>query len=170
MNKRHLVIAGGVIILIIGWALFRPELLFFDKSVNESFPGDSMPTAHVAAAAVPAASPQTMTLRSGAFHSVAHETRGTASIHQLSDGKRVLRFTGFETSNGPVVRVLLVAADDASDNDTVKNGMPIELGKLKGNIGDQNYEIPAGADLGKYKAVTIWCHRFSVNFATAPLM
>jgi hypothetical protein len=40
---------------------------------------------------------------------------------------------------------------------------------LKGNIGDQNYELPANADLAKYRAVTIWCKRFSVNFGTAPL-
>ena len=45
----------------------------------------------------------------------------------------------------------------------------VELGKLKGNEGDQNYEIPADTDLAKYRAVTIWCRRFSVNFATAPL-
>jgi len=40
---------------------------------------------------------------------------------------------------------------------------------LKGNKGDQNYVLPASADLGKYRAVTIWCARFGVNFGTAPL-
>jgi len=43
------------------------------------------------------------------------------------------------------------------------------VGKLKGNMGDQNYDLPEGVDLNKYRAVTIWCNRFSVNFATAPL-
>jgi hypothetical protein len=45
----------------------------------------------------------------------------------------------------------------------------VDLGSLKGNIGDQNYELPLNADLAKYRAVTIWCKRFSVNFGTAPL-
>jgi hypothetical protein len=108
-------------------------------------------------------------LSSGSFHSVAHESKGTASIYQLADGKRILRFTNFETSNGPDVHVYLIAANDATDSETVKKAGFLELGSLKGNIGDQNYEIPADADLAKYRAVTIWCKRFSVNFGTAPL-
>ena len=63
----------------------------------------------------------------------------------------------------------LRSAADATDNDTVKNSSPIELGALKGNVGDQNYDIPADLDLNKYKAVCIWCDRFSVNFGAAPL-
>jgi len=62
-----------------------------------------------------------------------------------------------------------VAANDANDNDTVTKSGFIHVGALKGNIGDQNYELPDGVDLGKYKAVTIWCRRFGVNFGTAPL-
>jgi hypothetical protein len=68
------------------------------------------------------------------------------------------------------VRVYLVAAADAADNATVTRAGFVELGKLKGTDGDQNYDVPSGLDLGKYRAVTIWCKRFSVNFATAPLM
>jgi hypothetical protein len=45
----------------------------------------------------------------------------------------------------------------------------VEIGKLKGTDGDQNYDVPPDLDLGKYRAVTIWCRRFSVNFGTAPL-
>jgi hypothetical protein len=52
----------------------------------------------------------------------------------------------------------------------VKNAGFVELGSLKGNIGDQNYDVPANVDLNKYRAVTIWCARFGVNFGTAPLM
>jgi hypothetical protein len=101
---------------------------------------------------------------------VAHQTQGSATIYQLAAGRRVLRLMDFETSNGPDVRVYLIGASDATDNATVtKNGF-IEIGKLKGNQGDQNYDLPAGIDLSKYHAVTIWCHRFNVNFATAPLM
>ena len=94
---------------------------------------------------------------------------GTLAWKLAPSGKRVVRFTGFETSNGPDVRVYLVAAPDATDNDTVKKAGFIELGALKGTTGDQNYDLPAEADLAKYQAVTIWCRRFGVNFATAPL-
>jgi hypothetical protein len=93
-----------------------------------------------------------------------------ATVFQLADGKKTLRLTNFETSNGPDVHVYLVAATDAKDNDAVTKAGFVDLGSLKGNIGDQNYELPANADLAKYRAVTIWCKRFSVNFGTAPLM
>ena len=81
-----------------------------------------------------------------------------------------MRLTNFETSNGPDVHVYLVAAEDAKDDATVKYAGFIDVASLKGNIGDQNYDLPANADLTKYRAVTIWCKRFSVNFGTAPLM
>ncbi len=166
MNKRPLLIVGGLAVATAGWALFRPELLFVDRTVNEGFPLANTALASMPDASMPADS---MVLRSGSFHGVAHATRGTASIHELPGGRRVLRLTGFETSNGPDLRVLMVAAGDASDNDTVKNGQPREVGVLKGNIGDQNYDVPADIDLNTYQAVTIWCNRFGVNFATAPL-
>jgi hypothetical protein len=92
-----------------------------------------------------------------------------ATIYRLDDGRRVLRLTDFATSNGPDVRLYLVAADDVQDDATVKREGFVELGKLKGNKGDQNYEIPASVDLAKYRTVTVWCARFSVNFGSAPL-
>jgi hypothetical protein len=105
-------------------------------------------------------------LASGRFHSNAHPTQGQATVYRLPDGRRVLRLTGFETSNGPDVRVYLVAADDVQD-DRVRDH--VDLGALKGNIGDQNYDIPTEVDLGRYRSVSIWCRRFSVNFGAAPL-
>jgi len=158
MNRR---VWLGVIVVVgaSAWYLFRPELLFVNKRVNE---GLVMPAAASESGAAPAA------LLGGSFHSVAHETHGRASILEVA-GKRVLRLTDFATSNGPDVRVYLVAAPDAADNETVSRAGFVELGKLKGNQGDQNYDVPAELDLAKYRAVTIWCRRFSVNFATAPL-
>ena len=94
---------------------------------------------------------------------------GDATIYQLPEGKRLLRLTSFETSNGPDVQVYLVAAPDATDSDTVTKAGFVHLGALPGNIGDQNYDVPADVDLSKYQAVTIWCRRFGVNFGTAPL-
>lgn len=108
-------------------------------------------------------------LARGRFHSNAHETSGIATIYRLEDGRRVLRLTQFATSNGPDVRVYLVAADDVQDEEAAKRAGFVDLGELKGNIGDQNYDVPANLDLTRYRAVSIWCRRFSVNFGAAPL-
>lgn len=75
----------------------------------------------------------------------------------------------FATPNGPELYLYLVAAADATDSDMVKKAGFVDLGPLKGNQGDQNHDVPATVDLAKYRAVTVWCRRFSVNFATAPL-
>ena len=81
----------------------------------------------------------------------------------------MLRFTDFETSNGPDVQIYLVAAGDASDNATVTRAGFVTLGAMKGNRGDQNYEIPADADLTGMRSVVIWCDRFNVAFGTAAI-
>jgi hypothetical protein len=169
--RRRTWIIGLVVLGAIGWYLFRPELLFVKTTVNESLPVEVAARTEIAAGQPAAGSGErakSAVLLSGQFRSYAHETVGTAAVHELGD-RRVLRLTGFSTSNGPDVRVYLVAADDATDNETVTKAGFVELGKLKGTQGDQNYDIPAGLDLEKYRAVTIWCRRFSVNFGTAPL-
>ena len=109
------------------------------------------------------------TLAMGTFHSNAHDTKGNAALIDLGGGRRVLRLTNFATSNGPDVRIYLVAAADVPDDGTFKSSGRVELGVMKGNIGDQNYEIPASVDLANYRTVTVWCRRFSVNFGSAPL-
>ena len=113
----------------------------------------------------------TKTLETGTFHGKVHNTSGRATIYQQKDGGLLLRLTNFKTSNGPDVHVILIAAKDADDDaNFLKNSTErVELGKLKGNEGDQNYEIPAGTDLSKYKTVSIYCERFNANFGAAPL-
>ncbi len=108
-------------------------------------------------------------LASGRFHSNAHPTQGQATVYRLPDGRRVLRLTGFQTSNGPDVRVVLVAAADVRQDRDVTASDHVDLGAMKGNIGDQNYDVPAELDLSRYRTVSIWCRRFSVNFGAAPL-
>jgi hypothetical protein len=159
-QKRLLIILAAAAVAVVGWALFRPELLFVNKGVNETL------TTPATAASGGA---EAMALASGAFHAVSHETAGTATIYTLPDGSRVLRLTGFHTSNGPDVHVYLVNAADATDNDTVTRAGFVDLGSLKGNVGDQNYDLPADVTVPTPGAVTIWCKRFGVNFATAPL-
>jgi hypothetical protein len=85
----------------------------------------------------------------------------------MGDGTHILRLTSFRTSNGPDVHVYMVAAADAKDVAAVQQAGFIDLGVLKGNIGDQNYILGSDVDLGKYRAVSIWCKRFSVNFGAA---
>jgi Electron transfer DM13 len=161
-TRRALRLAAAVIVVAIGWYLFRPELLFISHRISETFPTTATkPT--ITSNSAP------LLLSQGHFHGVAHTTQGLAGIYQLPDGKRALRLTEFETSNGPDVQVYLVAATDATDNETVTKAGFIHLGALKGNVGDQNYEVPAEVELTKYQAVIIWCRRFGVNFGTAPL-
>lgn len=160
-SRRRLTVGAVLAVAVVGWYLFRPELLFIDKKVNEGFPA--------AVASGAATAPLGPAKIRGTFHSGAHETKGMAAIYELAGGTRVLRLTDFETSNGPDVHVLLGKAADATDNDTVKTAGYYDLGSIKGNIGDQNYEIPATVDPAQYNSVTIWCNRFNVNFGTAPL-
>jgi hypothetical protein len=160
MSKRNIIIGVSVIVLAGLWYAFRPELLFINKTVNEEFPGGAV---------MASIEKGPMVISQGGFKSLAHETKGTATIYQLADGKRTLRLTDFETSNGPDVRVYLTAADVEKGNDALKQAGFIELGPMKGNKGDQNYDIPAEADLNKYPNVTIWCARFGVNFGQAAL-
>jgi hypothetical protein len=112
-----------------------------------------------------------MTLYTGKFHGKVHSTEGRATVYQQAGGKLLLRLTGFRTSNGPDVHVILVAARDANDDASFLKGAAdrVELGKLKGNVGDQNYEIPADTDLSKFTAVSIYCERFNANFGVASL-
>jgi hypothetical protein len=92
-----------------------------------------------------------------------HRGSGTATVYLLADGSRILRFESFAVTNGPDLRVLLVKEDGVVGDDYV------ELGRLKGNQGNQNYEIPAELDLSLYKGVIIYCKPFHVVFATASL-
>ena len=103
------------------------------------------------------------TLAEGAFVGRSHPTSGRALV--ITDGdRRFLRFEGFETDNGPDLNVYLATGPpDGSPGDF------IDLGDLKGNIGDQNYEIPEGANLSSHATVFIWCVRFGVAFGAAPL-
>ena len=160
MNKRNIMSGAGVVVLAIGWYAFRPELLFINKTVNEEFPGG---------AAMASIEKAPLAVTKGSFKGLAHETKGLASIYQLANGKRTLRLTEFETSNGPDVHVYLTAAEVEKGSDAIKEAGFIDLGSMKGNKGDQNYDIPADADLNKFKNVAIWCARFSVNFGQAAL-
>ena len=142
------------VVLVGGWAAFRPERLFLNQTVNESLPSTGQ--------GVPALVSQ------GAFSSGAHQIKGTAGLYG-SQGSYILRLTNFSTSNGPDVHVYAVEGTAGNDDAKIKSGGFLDLGSIKGNIGDQNYKLPANFDAHKYGAVSIWCKRFGVNFGSASL-
>ena len=106
-------------------------------------------------------------LGAGQFVGLAgHSGTGDAGIFQNPDGTLVLRFENFDIENGPDLEVYLVPG---ADQTSLAEGS-IPLGALKGNIGDQNYELPSGTDLttGAYTAL-VWCEAFSVEFVGATI-
>jgi len=99
-----------------------------------------------------------------------HHADGVASIYRLADGQRVLRLENFKSTNGPNLYVYL--SGTASPRNTAQLGAAGEfaVAPLKANIGNQNYVLPAGLDLSKFKSVVIYCRQFHVVFGSAPLV
>jgi Electron transfer DM13 len=155
MKKWKVVIPVIIMVLSVGWYWFRPERLFIDRRVDEAFPTSNDSPVQI--------------LESGTFHTGTHPTEGTATIYRVENGSRILRFTNFKTSNGPDVHVYMVAAEDARDSTSVQHATFIDLGVIKGNIGNQNYILGSDVDLAKYRTVSVWCKRFNKNFGAAPL-
>ncbi len=111
-----------------------------------------------------------VTLVDGTFVDRSHPGSGVAKV--LNDGseQRFLRFDPFETDNGPDLFVYLTRADAAADAAAFGvDGDFVNLGRLKGNVGEQNYEIPVDVDLADFGTVVVWCDRFSVAFTAADL-
>ncbi|MDG1188355.1 MAG: DM13 domain-containing protein [Ilumatobacter sp.] len=82
------------------------------------------------------------------------------------DRLTILRFEDFETDNGPDLFAYLKPADAAVFG---FDGEFVDLGCLKGNVGEQNYEIPVDVNLSDFATVVAWCKRFSVAFTAADL-
>jgi len=188
---------AAAVVLAIAWWLGSP--LFINRTVNESFPAtapaadkpadaemaktDAMTAGSAmkdseAMAGDAMAKPDTMTksdapitLSMGSFTDVdsIHKGSGMATVYTLPDGKRVLRFENFNVTNGPDLFVYLSGHAQPRSADELHGQGDFDLGRLKGNIGDQNYELPANLDLSKFKSVVIYCKQFSVVFSTATL-
>ena len=122
--------------------------------------------------AVPTAEPPPagpVLITAGQFHAVVHQGSGVALVYQQPDGSYVLRLENLDVENGPDLYVYAVAAPDANDGATVENAGFLNVGKLKGNQGNQTYQLPAEFDPTVHRSISIWCQRFAVNFVTAPL-
>lgn len=190
MTKKRLLIAAGILavpLLALAWWLGSP--LFIDSEVSEDFPSaaaapstdttiettgtteameneestddEEMADSTTTTSTVPQGP---VALASGEFvdADASHQGTGIARIFELEDGSQVLRLEEFEVTNGPDLHVVLVPNDGSMDGS-------VNLGSLKGNIGDQNYDIPADVDISEFGSVWIYCVAFSVNFAAATL-
>jgi len=157
LGKKWILVGIGVPVLVVAWWAFRPEKLWVNVKVNEPAPFSS--------------SADLQPVYTGLLAGRAHPTSGRASVYQTADGKRHLRLTDFTTSNGPDVHVVLAqSSDDSLRQDFVKSQLgDLELGLLKANQGDQNYDLPDSADLSRYDTVVIYCERFHAIFGVAKL-
>jgi hypothetical protein len=185
-----LTVAVASLGVVIGLVVFKPWLLFVDVRVDEQLPiAASTPAGTQSAVAEPVppattpagsadtaqgssrpAGPQQLAV--GTLVSHEHTTTGTVRIVQQPDGSRFLTLENLDTSNGPDVHVWLSAAHVVEGTDgwfTAGSAEHYDLGLIKGNQGNQVYEIPAGVDLSKYRSVDLWCVQFSVSFGAAEL-
>jgi len=187
----------GLVAFVLVW--FQPQKLFIDDKVDQAAPAGATPVtvapapsaaptvattvpvsgastvpATVAPTTVPATVPPTTVPAPPPppaptqFVSLDHGTSGNLLVLQDAQGVRYVRFEAFETDNGPDLFVYLstnpvTGPEQAFDDDFVN------LGRLQGNIGDQNYAVPPEVDLTRYQSVVVWCDRFDSAFGAAPL-
>jgi Electron transfer DM13 len=175
MSSRARAIWVGIAVVAVGAAAalywFQPWRLFTNTTVNETLP--SIETTHDAPP-TPAQEPvrENVLLASGTIISHEHESNGTAKLFRLADGRVQLGFENLVTSDGPDLHVWLTDQPVIEGKPgwfVFDDGRYVELGPLKGNRGNQVYDVPPGTDLNGLTSVSIWCKRFSVSFGAAAL-
>jgi len=194
---RNIVIILGIIFLVGAWFLASP--LFIDKTVDEeldfllpdghvdmqavlAMPADERlarmsDVMNAAATApdrsasddMPANTPRVIASGNFIDADAVHKGTGEAAVYALPDRRYVVRFENFRTTNGPALVVYLAQHRSPTKASHVVDGGYISLGKLKGNVGNQNYEVPAGTEISDYHSVVIWCELFGVLFSPAAL-
>ena len=195
LKKRRRWILVAIIVLVpipvlaIAWWLGSPLLI--DKTVEEEFPFahaavvppnmtmDDVEAVMKGMSKVESAMEDPMlarmaeatVIKTGTFKGVDafHSGTGTATIYRLPDGTYVLRVESFRVTNGPDLRMVLTPHPDPRGRGDVTQGGYVELGKLKGNVGNQNYPLPASADPTSFNAVVVYCKPFAVLFSVAKL-
>ena len=190
--KKTIIIAAVVIAipaLALGWWLLSP--LFLNTTVEEEFPFSAtadMPVGMTQTEAedimqgmakvdmeemedMPDEMAKAEKIASGMFRDADsfHKGSGTATIYRLPDGSGALRFENLDVTNGPDLRVLLSTHPDPQNKAELNEAGYIHIEKLKGNRGNQNYELPPDADLESFGSVIIYCMPFHVIFSVAPL-
>ncbi len=181
LTLSGLTIGLGLCVLVLWW--FQPQKAFIDDTVDEAIPtiastttmppvstttrsDDGVGSDTTTTTAAPISYP--VVVSEGTFIDVAHGGSGRVLVLELEDGSRTLRFEDLDILNGPDLRVIL--SDRPLDGgDDYADGEYVDLGALKGNVGSQNYEIPADVDLGRFVTAAIWCRRFDTTFNAATL-
>ena len=178
MRRRLILLAVAIIgvAAVVALVWFQPQKLVIDQKVDEGLPGQPTAIAEGTGekkqsdtkASQSEVGPAIETLGAGRFRALAHPVSGRARLLELRNGDVYLRFENFTVENGPDLRVYVSKAKATSDADAFGTDF-IDLGALKGNIGDQNYRIPAATPRKALNSAVVWCRRFSVGFAVAPL-
>ena len=160
-------LALGYGVVAIAAAVFVIAPTLFDKEVDERVVTGIPASAAPASAAPEREAPvrRNVQLAAGSFASIAHQGRGRAAVVELPTGERKLTLTDFETDSGPDLRLYVSTGNPAAG----ELGDFEDLGALKGNVGNQQYTVPRGLDLGRYSTVVVWCRAFSVAFTSAGL-
>lgn len=173
-------VVGGVLVvaLVAAAALFEPWRIFTSSRVDEAVPaatpqpeptGSQEPGAQEVEGGDTVEPAEPVELATGRFEDAEHGTTGSARIIELADGRRFVRFEDLATSDGPDLHVWLSESPSGGDWGSYDDGGYVRLGELKATHGNQNYEIPADAQIGSMRSVVVWCDRFDVAFGTAPV-
>ncbi len=196
--RRFAILAVAALVLVAGWFFVSP--LFIDRTVDEDFdftlddgaldmqavmamPEDkriAMKQEIMDAAAgapdvpadesMPGATPTVVAQGEFVDADLVHKGSGRAILYALPDGGHVVRFEDFRSTNGPALVVYLAKHESPTRAADVTDGGFVKLGKLKGNVGNQNYRIPDDIDITEFNSVVIWCELFDVLFSPAALI
>jgi hypothetical protein len=147
LRWKWTLVAVGLPVLVALWWAFRPEKLWINERVSEAAPFDT------------SGGPQP--ILTGRFEGKAQQTSGRATIYKKPGGEEYLRLSDFATPNASDAHVLLGRSEGDFDR--------IDLGPLKNNPGDQNYDLSAATDLSKYDAVVIYSERSQTLLGLAKL-
>lgn len=171
-NRWPWLVGGTVLVAVVVFVLawFQPQKLFIDERVDEAVPGAVLEPAPGATAPPSTAGLGRPTeLARGDFVSIDHGTSGVALILDLGGGTRSLRLEALDIDNGPDLFVYL-STNPAGGSQGGFDDDFVNLGPLKGNQGNQNYEVPPGTELSRFASVVIWCDRFDSAFGAADLV
>jgi hypothetical protein len=163
------IVVVGLVVVGLGVYWFAPQRLFLDREVAEGLPTPTAASDPPAGDDRPVDPAGVEELSSGPFSSLEHGTTGSVRVVALEDGSRFVRIEDLDTSDGPDLRVYLTDQPLSDDWGVWDDGRYVDLGALKGNVGDSNYRIPDDVDLSRFRTVVIWCRRFTVGFAVAPI-
>jgi hypothetical protein len=155
-TRAALVIVAVAMIAVVPMLWYLASPLFLTQVVSEALPTQAGP----------------MMVTRGQFGVIdaIHKGEGEASILSLPGGERVLRLgDGFRVTNGPDLYVYLSSSPMPRSSAELHDGGAFEVAQLKGNVGAQNYELPADLDLARFRSVVIYCRRFTTVFSTAEL-